>query len=82
MAKSAKPSSRPNSPLPPSGKRTSSSKFVKESWAELKKVQWPTRNQVAQGTLVVGVVAAFFALYISVIDQIAVRLVEQLNKLL
>ncbi len=48
----------------------------------MRKVQWPTRQQVAQGTLVVGVVTASFAIYISVVDQIAVRLVRQLNDLL
>jgi preprotein translocase subunit SecE len=55
---------------------------VRESWAELRKVQWPTRQQVAQGTLVVGVVTAVFAAYISAVDQVAVRLVRQLNEFL
>jgi preprotein translocase SecE subunit len=45
-------------------------------------VQWPSRQQVAQGTLVVGVVTAVLAGYISVVDQIAVRLVQQLNEFL
>jgi preprotein translocase subunit SecE len=27
--------------------------FIGESWAELKKVEWPTQNQVIQGTVVV-----------------------------
>src|SRR5438445_740502 len=27
--------------------------FVQESWAELQKVEWPTQNQVLQGTVVV-----------------------------
>jgi preprotein translocase SecE subunit len=27
--------------------------FVVESWAELKKVEWPGQNQVVQGTIVV-----------------------------
>lgn len=57
-------------------------RFVRESWGELRKVQWPTRQQVAQGTLVVGVVTVFFAAYISAVDQVAVRVVEQLNELL
>ena len=38
-------------------------RFVSESWAELKKVEWPTQNQVIQGTIVViiacGIVGAF-----------------------
>ena len=86
MAKAASsggsgPGNRP-SPPSPSGQRTGARKFVRESWAELRKVQWPTRQQVASGTLVVAVVTAFFAAYISGIDQLAVRLVEQINKAL
>lgn len=71
-----------NRPVPPSGQRTGARKFVRESWGELRKVQWPTRQQVAQGTLVVGVVTAVFAAYISAVDQVAVRLVKQLNDFL
>lgn len=70
------------SPVPPSGQRTGARRFVRESWAELRKVQWPTRQQVATGTLVVAVVTAFFAAYISAVDQIAVRVVEQVNNAL
>lgn len=66
-------------PVQPAGQRTGARRFVRESWAELRKVQWPTRQQVASGTLVVGVVTAVFAAYINGVDQIAVRLVKQLN---
>ena len=71
-----------NRPSPPSGQRAGAVKFVRESWAEIRKVQWPTRQQVGSGTLVVGLVTAFFAAYISIVDQVAVRLVKQLNDLL
>ncbi|MCW2926760.1 MAG: SecE/Sec61-gamma subunit of protein translocation complex [Thermoleophilia bacterium] len=71
-----------NRPVPPAGSRTGARRFVRESWGELRKVQWPTRQQVAQGTLVVGVVTAVFAGYISIVDQVAVRLVKQLNDFL
>jgi preprotein translocase subunit SecE len=82
-AKSGRPSSRGSSPVPPSGgSRGGARRFIRESWAELRKVQWPTRQQVATGTLVVGVVTAVFAAYISLVDQVAVRLVRQLNELL
>jgi preprotein translocase subunit SecE len=85
VAKAAKSggSGRGSSPVPPSGgQRTGARKFLRESWAELRKVQWPTRQQVATGTLVVGVVTAVFAAYISLVDQVAVRLVKQINELL
>lgn len=77
MAKTAN-----SGPVQPHGQRTGARKFVRESWAELRKVQWPTRQQVATGTLVVGVVTAAIAAYISAVDQIAVRLVRELNELL
>jgi preprotein translocase subunit SecE len=67
---------------PPGGQRTGARRFVRESWAELRKVQWPTRQQVATGTLVVGIVTAVLAFYVSVVDQIAVRVVRQLNEFL
>lgn len=81
MAKSAR-TNAPRSPLPPptSQPRTPWRQFVRESWAELRKVQWPTRQHVAQGTLVVGVVTVFFAIYLSLVDQVAVRLVKQVDK--
>ncbi len=67
---------------PPGGQRSGPRKFVRESWGELRKVQWPSRQQVAQGTVVVAVVTIFFAAFVSGVDQIAVRVVEQLNKVL
>jgi preprotein translocase subunit SecE len=81
VAKAANTGNR--SPIPPpTGQRTGARKFVRESWGELKKVQWPTRAQVGAGTLVVAVVTAVIAAYISLVDQGAVRLVDQLNKIL
>lgn len=71
-----------NRPSPPSGQRSGARRFLREAWAEMRKVQWPTRQQVASGTLVVGVVTAFFAAYISLVDQVAVRAVRQLNEFL
>jgi preprotein translocase SecE subunit len=68
--------------VPPTGQRTGARKFLRESWGELRKVQWPTRQQVASGTLVVGVVTGVFATYVAIVDQVAVRLVKQLNTFL
>lgn len=56
--------------------------FVRESIAELRKVQWPTGGQVVQGTIVVGFVTAVIALYLFLVDQVAVQLVNRLDKLL
>ena len=42
--------------------------YVTESWAELRKVAWPTRRQVVNLTLIVIVVSAAVGAYIAVID--------------
>lgn len=71
---------RARSPMPPAGgPRTPMRRFVRESWGELRKVQWPSRTQVAQGTLVVGIVTVFFAVYLTLLDYGMVRLVAQLE---
>ena len=85
MAKAASSSGagRGSSPLPPSdGQKVGARRFVRESWAELRKVQWPTRQQVAQGTLVVGVVTAVFAAYVSLVDFIGLELVKRMYEFL
>ena len=43
--------------------------FIGESWAELKKVDWPKRPQVVQGTVVVLVACFIVGLYLYVLDQ-------------
>jgi preprotein translocase subunit SecE len=44
--------------------------FVRESWAELKKVDWPTRNQTIQGTIVVIIACAVVGAYLWGLDQV------------
>jgi preprotein translocase SecE subunit len=44
--------------------------FVRESWAELKKVEWPNRAQVVQGTIVVIIACAVVGAYLWGLDQI------------
>ena len=45
-------------------------RFVSESWAELKKVEWPTQNQVLQGTIVVIIACGIVGLYLWIADLI------------
>jgi preprotein translocase subunit SecE len=45
-------------------------RFVSESWAELKKVEWPTQNQVIQGTIVVIIACGIVGLYLWIADLI------------
>lgn len=42
--------------------------FLKEVYAELKKVTWLTRKDVVRSTISVGVVVMLVSIYISLID--------------
>jgi len=41
-----------------------------ESWSELKKVTWPTREHVRNLTLLVFVISAIFGVYIGFFDLV------------
>lgn len=43
-------------------------RFLDESWSELKKVSWPTRDQVRNLTVLVFAVSAAIGLFIAVWD--------------
>ena len=51
-------------------------RFVSESWAELKKVEWPTQNQVVQGTIVVIIACAIVGFYLWINDLVWQRVVD------
>jgi preprotein translocase subunit SecE len=51
-------------------------RFLAESWAELKKVEWPTQRQVISATVVVLVACAIVGVYLWGADQVSKRLVE------
>jgi preprotein translocase subunit SecE len=57
-------------------RRGGGSRFIKEVIAELKKVSWPTRSQLAQSTAVVLVVVAIVSVYLAVLDSAFDRLVS------
>ena len=44
--------------------------FLRESWAELHKVDWPNRAQVIQGTVAVIIAVAIVGAYLWGVDQI------------
>lgn len=50
--------------------------FFKDSIAELKKVVWPTREEVASNTRVVLVSIALFAIALGVVDFVLANLVD------
>ena len=53
-------------------------KFSKEVSAEMKKVTWPTKDQLKESTLVVCVFSGLFALFTFLIDQIVTIGMRQL----
>jgi preprotein translocase subunit SecE len=52
-------------------------RYLVESWAELKKVAWPTRETVVRLTLLVVAVSVIVGIYIFVLDRIFNTLVDQ-----
>jgi preprotein translocase subunit SecE len=53
-------------------------RFARESYAELRKVEWPGRNQVIQGTVVVIIACAIVGAYLWVADLGFKNLVERI----
>jgi preprotein translocase subunit SecE len=45
-------------------------RYFDEVWSELKKVSWPTREQVRNLTVLVFAISIVVGLYITVLDQI------------
>jgi preprotein translocase subunit SecE len=51
-------------------------RFVAESWAELKKVEWPGQNQIIQGVTVVIIACVVVGVFLYVSDLAFKRFVE------
>jgi preprotein translocase subunit SecE len=63
---------------PDKRKRTKPRQFLREVRAELKRVAWPTRQEVVAYTLVVLVTVGFFMLIISGLDFVFLKAVVAL----
>ncbi len=50
--------------------------FVAESWAELKKVEWPTQNQLIQGVVVVLIACVIVGVFLYTCDLVWKRFVQ------
>ena len=50
--------------------------FLRASWAELQRVQWPDRRQVAQATAVVLGFVAIAGAYLGLADKVAQEIVD------
>jgi preprotein translocase subunit SecE len=67
----ALPARRPSQPI---GSRVAA--FLRASWAELQRVQWPDRHQVTQATAVVLGFVAVMGIYLAVADWAAQKIVN------
>ncbi len=54
-------------------------RFIDESWSELKKVSWPTREQTRNLTVLVFAISAAVGVYITVFDLIFTTAVRQMS---
>ena len=54
-------------------------RFIEESYSELKKVVWPTREQVRNLTVLVFVISAGVGVFITVVDQAYIQAVRFLK---
>ncbi len=77
-AKPAAPKEQPKAAKAPKAPREKGRfrTFLRSSWAELKRVQWPDRKQL---TLMSGIVIGFCFIagaYLGAIDQVAQRIVD------
>jgi preprotein translocase subunit SecE len=70
----AVPSTAPGAPTRGGGPRFLN--FLRASWAELKRVQWPDRRQVGQATAVVLGFVVVAGAFLGVVDAITQELVD------
>jgi preprotein translocase subunit SecE len=73
-ARAATPEQASGAQLPRSGNRVVA--FLRASWAELQRVQWPDRRQVFQATAVVLGFVIIAGLYLGLADFVAKEIVE------
>jgi preprotein translocase subunit SecE len=56
-------------------------RFVGESWSELKKVTWPTREQTRNLTVLVFVISSLIGVYIAAFDLLFTSIVGWLAQI-
>ena len=67
---------RPTADEEPRAQTAARGRFVAESWAELRKVEWPGQQQIIQGTVVVLIACAIVGAYLWSADLVFKRLVQ------
>lgn len=67
-------------PAPKQNKQNKNKKpafsYFKEVQQEMKRVTWPSRQEVYQSTILVLVVVGFFIIYVGVVDQILIQIIK------
>ncbi len=56
--------------------------FLRDTRAEMRRVSWPTLNEVKNTTIITLIAVVFFALYLFGVDRIWTFLIERLRSLL
>lgn len=56
--------------------------FLRDVRAEMKRVSWPTLNEVKNTTIITLIAVIFFAIYLFLVDRLWTFLITQLNHLL
>ncbi len=56
--------------------------FLRDVRAEMKRVSWPSLNEVKNTTIITLIAVVFFAIYLFLVDRIWTFLLTQLNHLL
>lgn len=73
----ARADARPEPARGPRAKRGNAvTGFIGESWAELRKVEWPTQNQLIQGVVVVLIACVIVGIFLYTADLVFKRLVQ------
>jgi preprotein translocase SecE subunit len=53
-------------------------RFVRESWAEIKLVNWPTKGEAVQKTIAVFGFTIFFIIIVQILDELFSRIVKEI----
>ena len=52
-------------------------KYLKETAAELRKMTWPTKDELIGSTIVTVVVSLILAIFIGIVDRILLMIIHQ-----
>jgi preprotein translocase subunit SecE len=67
---------------PRAGFLTRTAQFLRDVRAEMKRVSWPTFNEVKNTTIITLIAVVFFSIYLFAVDQGWAFLITQLDRLL